>query len=75
VPLAPLLIVSHDALLDAVHAQPLPAVTDTLPVVAPAGGVTVTGEIAEAHCVVKRKGLETPLVPEPAGPTAATRAS
>ena len=33
-PLAPALIVSHDALLVAVQLQPVPAVTATLPVVA-----------------------------------------
>ena len=31
-PLAPALIVSHEALLEAVHAQPGPAVTATLPI-------------------------------------------
>jgi hypothetical protein len=46
VPLAPLVIVSQLAFLDAVHVQPLPAVTDTLPVVAPAPADRLVGDRA-----------------------------
>jgi hypothetical protein len=49
-PFAPELIVSHAALLVAVHPQPVPAVTETLPV-APAGVVRFDepGETVNAH--------------------------
>ena len=44
-PLAPLVIVSHAAFDVAVHAQPVPAVTATVPVEAPAPGLALVGEI------------------------------
>jgi len=44
-PLAPLVIVSHDAFDAAVQEQPLPAVTETEPLVAPAAGLALVGEI------------------------------
>jgi hypothetical protein len=46
VPLAPLVIVIHAALLVAVQLHPLAAVTATLPDVAPAAADTVVGEMA-----------------------------
>jgi hypothetical protein len=54
VPLAPLVTVSHAALLDAVHAQPPPALTFTDPVLAVAGTLSVVAERAypqEPVCV------------------------
>jgi len=44
-PLAPLVTVSHDAFDVAVQAQPDPAVTETVPLVAPAAGLELAGEI------------------------------
>ena len=46
VPLAPLAIVSHVALLDAVHAQPVATVTVTVPVPPPATILCVAGDSA-----------------------------
>jgi hypothetical protein len=46
VPLAPLLMVSHDALVVAFHAHVLPVVTLTLAASPPAGELRVVGEIA-----------------------------
>jgi hypothetical protein len=45
VPLAPELIVSHEALLVAVHEQPAPAVTATVPAHPADGMLAVVGEI------------------------------
>lgn len=56
-PDAPLLIVSHASLLDAVHSQPVPAVTDTVLVPVPVAataielGATVTWQEEPADCV------------------------
>ena len=44
-PLAPLVTVSHEALLAAVHEQPVPAVTETLPVEAAAPTLAEVGLI------------------------------
>jgi hypothetical protein len=44
-PLPPDVTVIQDALLPAVHGQPPPAVTDTLPVPPPAGAFAFVGEI------------------------------
>lgn len=43
-PLLPAVIVIQEALLDAVHAQPLAALTVTFPVAAPDPSVALTGE-------------------------------
>jgi hypothetical protein len=45
-PLDPDVMVSHEALLDAVQPQPALVVTDTLPVAADAGTDALSGEIA-----------------------------
>jgi hypothetical protein len=45
-PLAPLVTLSHVALLVAVHAQPAPAVTATLPVPPAASTLCVAGDSA-----------------------------
>lgn len=50
-PLAPPVTVSHEALLVAVHAQPVAAVTATLPVPAAALGLAEAGEIVGVHGV------------------------
>ncbi len=74
-PDAPAVTVSHDALLTAVQAQPVPAVTAVLPVPPPAAIDNVVGEIAGAHGAVNEKVFEGRLVPAPAGPIAEMRAS
>ena len=48
-PVAPALIVIHAALLVAVHAQPLPAVTVTVPVLATSDTLAEVGEIVGVH--------------------------
>jgi hypothetical protein len=48
-PLAPLVMVTHDALSDAVHAQPAGMATEMLPVVAPASTDTPVGERVAVH--------------------------
>jgi hypothetical protein len=45
-PFAPAVIVIHGALFDAVHAQPPPAATDTVPVPPVAGMLWTSGDIA-----------------------------
>jgi hypothetical protein len=47
VPLAPCVIVTHDAVLAAVHAQPAPAVTVTLPEPPPAAILVLCGAMAK----------------------------
>jgi hypothetical protein len=49
-PLAPFVIVIHDAFDDAVHAQPLPLVTATVPLPPVASTDWVVGEIEKVHC-------------------------
>ena len=48
-PVLPEAMVSHDALLDAVQAQPLPALTVTFPVDAAEDAVADSGVIENAH--------------------------
>jgi len=48
-PLVPEAKVSHGALLDAVHAQPAPALTATFPVDAVDGAFADSGVIENAH--------------------------
>jgi hypothetical protein len=48
-PLAPDVTVIHESLLVAVHAQPLPAVTATLPVPPPDGVLALVGAIENEH--------------------------
>jgi hypothetical protein len=48
-PLDPEVMVSQEALLEAVQAQPVPVETDTLPVVADAGAAALSGEIVDEH--------------------------
>ena len=48
-PVAPAVIVTQLALLDAFHAQPVAAVTATVPVPAAAVGFADTGEIVGTH--------------------------
>jgi hypothetical protein len=67
--------VIHDALLDADQVQPVPAVTETLPVVALCATDLLVGEIDDEHTELNEKVLEMVLLVEPPGPTAATRAS
>ena len=74
-PLAPDVIVTHEALLAAVHAQPVTADTVTLPVDACPLTVTLVGEIAELQGEENANVFDSILRPTPAGPTAATRAS
>jgi hypothetical protein len=68
-------IVSHDALLVAVQAQPVTADTATLPVAACPFTDTLVGEIAELHRDENANVFDSVLRPTPAGPIAATRAS
>jgi hypothetical protein len=75
VPDAPPVTVIHDALLTAVHAQPVPAVTVALPVPPPEAIDSVVGEIVGVQGAVKEKVLDGRLVPVPPGPIAAIRAS
>jgi hypothetical protein len=49
VPLAPAVTVIHETLLDAVHAQPLPAVTVMVPLTSAAPIDVLTGEIVNVH--------------------------
>ena len=55
-PAAPLLMPSHDAPLDAVHAQPVAVVTLVVPLPPPAAMLAEVGEIVCAHaapaCVI-----------------------
>jgi hypothetical protein len=74
-PVAPDVIVNHDALLVDVHAHPVTALTATLPVDACALSDMLVGVIAELHGDEKANVFDSRLRPTPAGPTAATRAS
>jgi hypothetical protein len=74
-PVAPLVIDIHPALLTALHAHPVPAVTATLPVVAPDATARLPGEMVGAHNALNENALERVLGASPPGPTAATRAS
>jgi hypothetical protein len=76
--LAPAVIVSQLALLVAAHAHPEPAVTETVPVDAPAPNeaLVVTNEYAQPpeEAVVVVNVFEGALIDDPPGPTADTRA-
>ena len=74
-PLAPLVTVSQEALLTAVHAHPAAAVTAMLPV--PAADVSdwLVGLIEGSHGAENENWFETALAVEPPDPTADTRAS
>jgi hypothetical protein len=67
--------VIHPALLTAVHAQPTPLVTVTLPVAALDETVRLAGEIPGTHGAVNEKPFEAVLAVAPPGPSAVTRAS
>jgi hypothetical protein len=74
-PVAPDVIVNQDALLLAVHAQPVTALTVTLPVDARPFTEMLVGVIAELHGDENANVFDSVLRPTPEGPTAATRAS
>lgn len=84
-PLARFVIVSQPVELVAVHVQPLPAVTLTLPVVVPAPTLREVAETEYAQVggggggggavVPNTNWFEIVLCDDPPGPTAATRAS
>lgn len=74
-PDAPDVIVIHPAFEAAIHAQPVPADTETEPV-APADTTDcVVGVTEKLQGWVNAKVFDTELVPAPPGPTAMTRAS
>jgi hypothetical protein len=74
-PLAPLVIDSHDALSDAVHAQPEPAVSERVAVPPPTATLVVSGDTENEHVVpYANESTDMALVPRPPGPTAATSA-
>lgn len=74
-PLDPLETAIHEALLAAVHAQPVPAVTVTLPVVAVAATDRFDGEIDGEQGTEYENAFDSVLAFDPPGPTAVTRAS
>ena len=74
-PLAPLVIDSHDALSDAVHVQPEPAVSVRVAVPPPTATLVVSGDTENEHVVpYANVSTDMALVPRPPGPTAATSA-
>lgn len=74
-PLEPLVIVIHDASRDAVHVQPVGAVTEN--VLAPPAANTdrLDGETPNAQVRANEKPFDGVLEAEPPGPTAAIRTS
>ena len=56
-PLAPLVIVIHDAFDAAVHAQPVPAVTETVPVDPAAAGLALVGLIEYVQPPLQELGM------------------
>ena len=74
-PLAPLVIVIQLAFETAVHVQPVPAVTPTLPVVTPAPTDCPVELMDGAQDCVNEKPFDAELPVEPPGPIAMTRAS
>ena len=72
VPDAPDVTVSQLAFDAAVHVQPVPAVTETLPVDAVAATVADVAEIDGEHGLEVVNGLESALAAVPPGPTADT---
>jgi hypothetical protein len=75
VPLAPPVIVIHDALLVAVHAQPVTLVRATLPVEAAPLTDTLVGESDALHGDEKANVFDWRLTPSPCAPTAMMRTS
>lgn len=69
------MIVSHEALLTAVHVQPVPAETLTAPLPAEDAIDWLVGEITGAQTAVNVNVFESVLSADPPGPTADTRAS
>ena len=74
-PDAPALTVIHAALLTAVHAQPVPAVTMLLPGPPAAAIDWDEGEMVGVHAPLKANVLERVLTALPFGPRASTTAS
>ena len=74
-PLLPLVIEIHEALLAAVHPQPVPAETATLPVVLDCEIERLAGEIVGAHVAEYPKVFDAALALAPPGPIAVTRPS
>ena len=74
-PEAPPVIVIHDVLLLADHAQPDTPLTATVPVDAAPASDTLVGVIAELQREENMNVFDSLLRPTPFGPTAATRAS
>jgi hypothetical protein len=74
-PEAPAVIVSHDAPLVAVHAQPVAAFTPTDPDDAAAASVADAADSVGAHGALRANVFDTALVVEPPGPIAVTRDS
>jgi hypothetical protein len=77
-PLAPDATVIHDALLVALHAQPAPAVTETVPLPPEAGTVCVSGDNANVQpwpCTTVTVCPPTAIVPDRVGPVVAATAN
>lgn len=75
VPAAPAVTVIQEALLEAVHAHPVPAVTEALPLPPAATTERPVGETAGTQPDVNAKVLETRLVADPDAPIVWMRAS
>lgn len=75
VPLAPVATISHGVVEVAAQEQPVAALTVTAPVPAAAATDNVNGDTVTVHGTENMKLFETPLTPDPPGPTAATRDS
>ena len=69
-PVAPAVTVIHDALLEAVHAQPVPTMTEALPLPPAATTDKPVGETVATQGDVNANVLETMLVADPDGPIA-----
>ena len=75
VPVAPAVMVAQVALLVAVHAQPVAAVTVTVPVPAADVMFADAGAIVGAHVTLNANVLDRALGALPPGPTADTTVS
>jgi hypothetical protein len=75
VPVAPAVTVIHEALLTAVHVQPVPAVTVVLPAPPAAAIDWLAGEIVGEQGTEKENVFDGRLVDDPPGPLADTRPS
>jgi hypothetical protein len=71
-PAAPAVTVIHEALLTAVHAHPVPALTVVLPVPPAAEIDRLAGDIVGAHGALNANVFDRALGALPPGPTAAT---